>query len=226
MTQQPTLADQDSLVSSSEKHFQPLPGYATTPQPVNGEKPVPSRTLHIYHKGLTHAEGYILDSDNHTQLYRIEVKLCKPFSSKPQVEIFSNANKDDTSIATLHFHKFDQVTDIMIHGHAIAFRQAKFTSTTRSWPSAAAPGATFTWRCDKFWGGDFVCLDSQERLVAKLDSKHFTRTSSKEEGTVEVAWGVEGGLLDEIVVTGVGVIEARRRSRNASITAGSGVTGL
>ena len=71
-----------------------------------------------------------------------------------------------------------------------------------------------------------MCLDSQERLVAKLDSKHFTRTSSKEEGTVEVAWGVEGGLLDEIVVTGVGVIEARRRSRNASITAGSGVTGL
>ncbi|MCJ1279423.1 hypothetical protein MMC21_007247 [Puttea exsequens] len=197
------------------QHPQPLPGFATSPQPAYGQ-PVPqSRVLHVYHDGLTHRHSKVLDSDKQTVLYRIEVKLGAIITSKPQVEIFSAISNN--LVATLYFHKLSRGIDMTVHGQTTEIKKAGIMTTTCEFRSLAAQD-TMRWKRDGvFSGGDLLCLDSKEQLLAKFENSSF---ALKKEGKIELGPGVGGVLMDEIVTSGIAMIEQQRRRRNSSSAGG------
>lgn len=78
----------------------------------------------------------------------------------------------------------------------------------------------FKWKSDRvFNGGDMICLDQQEKVCAKFENSMW---AWQKDGKFEVGPFVNGVLMDEIVVTGLAMLEARRRQKRQSAAAGGG----
>lgn len=70
------------------------------------------------------------------------------------------------------------------------------------------------WKRDKiFSGGDMICLDQQQKVCAKFENSTW---ALKKDGKFEVGPFVSGVLMDEVVVTGLAMLEARRRENNSA----------
>ena len=82
----------------------------------------------------------------------------------------------------------------------------------------------FKWKRDNMFNwGDMICLDQQEKVCAKFENSMW---ALQKDGKFEVGPSVNGVLMDEVVVTGLAMLEARRRqsrsSAGASAAAGGG----
>ena len=69
-----------------------------------------------------------------------------------------------------------------------------------------------------FNGGDMICLDQQNKVCAKFQNSMW---ALKKDGKFEVGPFVDGVLMDEVVVSGLAMLEARRR-RAAASSGGAG----
>lgn len=70
-----------------------------------------------------------------------------------------------------------------------------------------------------FNGGDMTCLDRQDNVCAKFKSSTW---ALQKDGKFELGPFASGVLMDEIVVTGLAMLEARRRSNNSAAGASAG----
>ena len=194
--------------------YQPLPGYATSPLVPHGEEPPLSRTLHIENEGKLHSNSIIYDSDHQTRLYTTTLERSKSFSSKPDTTIYRTS--DNSVIATLYFHKFSGHIDVNIAGQKIEFNNDKAFSMDHDFRSPAL-GETLRWKRDgKWFGGGLICLNEREQPLATFE----TEKGSLRQGRLELGSGIEGPLMDEVVVCAVALAELARRTRDASVTAG------
>ena len=64
-----------------------------------------------------------------------------------------------------------------------------------------------------FSGGDMMCLDQQDKVCARFENSAW---ALRKDGKLKVGPFVSGVLMDEVVVTGLAMLEARRRSKNRS----------
>lgn len=62
-----------------------------------------------------------------------------------------------------------------------------------------------------------VCFDERQQRVAWYESSKW---AMHKDGKIGVEGGVEGGLVDEIVVTMVAMLEVKRRENDRSAAAG------
>lgn len=77
--------------------LQPIPGYATSPNPAHGEENASSRLLHIYRDGsMTHRKFRIVDSDKETLLYTFKIAGGGWYGKAPQIRIQSAATNAET----------------------------------------------------------------------------------------------------------------------------------
>lgn len=76
----------------------------------------------------------------------------------------------------------------------------------------------FKWKMDGlFNGGDMICLDQQDKVCAKFENSMW---ALQKDGKFEVGPFVSGVLMDEVVVSGFAMVEARRR-KNSRAAAGA-----
>ena len=76
----------------------------------------------------------------------------------------------------------------------------------------------FTWKsAHSLTRGDLICLDPQGMVCSKYESSTF---ALMKDGKFEIGPSVTGLMMDEVVVTGLAMLESRRRT-NKSIS-GSG----
>ena len=114
---------------------------------------------------------------------------------------------------------------MVIHNNPIALSASgKFTSA-HEWTSLVSTTdgrrMRFKWKnADIFDGGGMICLDQQDRVCAKFEKSMW---ALHKDGKFEVGPFVSGVLMDEVVVTGLAMLEAkRRRSRSAAGASAAG----
>lgn len=84
--------------------------------------------------------------------------------------------------------------------------------------SLATSGASFKWKKDGIIsGGDLVCLDERKQKVAWYEN---SKLALHKDGKIGLEAGVDGMLVDEIVVTLIAMIELKRRENARSAAAG------
>ena len=198
---------------------QPLPGYATSPDPSYGQPAASSRLLHIYREGFTQRHVRIVDSDKQTPLYNIDMNSGGLFSSKPHVKINAATGNQ---VGTITFHMMSSDMDLTIHNQSMLLKKAGFLSSAHEFNSVAT-GGSFKWKKDGFFsGGDMLCLDQREQMVARFQHSGW---AMKKEGKFELSPGVSGILMDEIVTSGVAMVEYLRRQRASSAGAAGAAGG-
>lgn len=67
--------------------------------------------------------------------------------------------------------------------------------------------------------GDMTCSDQWDRVYAKFESSGW---ALKKNGKFDVAPSVSGFLLDEVLVTGLAMLELKRRRDNAAAGSAAG----
>ena len=186
-------------------------------QQVQGRFPTIPGTLHLYKTGLTHSALHILDSDKQTCLYEIKTHSW----SSPDVSLYRPAaataapNNNPTLCGSAKFHTWSRTIDLQIGGDRPIPLQAHgiFTST-RTFESCVG---------ELRWKQDMRLLNAREELLATFKRVTAVSKWGRFEMTSRVADGGQR-LVDEIVLSGVALLEQNRREKNAS-AAGEAVGG-
>ncbi|KAI9793926.1 MAG: hypothetical protein M1816_007178 [Peltula sp. TS41687] len=183
------------------------------------------RVLHVYHEGMIHRRTSILDSDKNTLLYSIEQNSGSLFSSKPHMTIRAGASTN--VVGTITFHSISSAIDLVVHNQPIQLTSCGHFSSSHEFRSPSHGGATMKWKKDGILsGGDILCLDSNERVLARFDKNNWALAKSGRFEIVDPVLASGGRGLDELIVSGIAMLEYRRRKEAAS-GAGSGVaTGM
>ena len=174
-----------------------------------------SRLLHVYHSGTIHRKIQILGPEKTTVLYTVEPDSGGLFSSKPHLTVY----KADTNtvVGTATFHSFSETVDMVIHNSAISFSSSGIFTSAHEWTSLAGAigggqGMRFKWKMGGFLHGDDMrCSDQEDRVCAKFESSGW---ALKKDGKFEVAPSVGGALMDEVIVSGLAMLELQRRKKN------------
>ena len=75
----------------------------------------------------------------------------------------------------------------------------------------------FKWKSDKIWkGNDLVCLDQQEQVCARFEASSW---ALHKDGKFEVWPFVDGVLMDEVIVTGLAMVEMQKRTNRSVASA-------
>lgn len=178
----------------------------------------PSRFLHIYVEGLRGRRLNILDSDKTTPIYIVKSNSGSLFSSKPHMRICrppTSSSALETQIGSASFRAWGRTVD-MEFGSSTAFLKPKglFTRSTE-FQSSVGP---LTWQYDSVFRSAFRLVNAEGEWLARFEGITF---SWRKTGKLEIAGGVQWGpgLLDEIVISGVAMVEAERTRNNNSAAA-------
>lgn len=184
------------------------------PQPPTTSAPIP-RTLHIYREGLTQKRGTVYDSDKTTPLYLIRNSWAAGWSGKPNVEITSPGTGQ--VIATVTFHAWSRTVDFMLHGQALPMDPAGWFTRSYTFQS---PIGTLKWQKTGIWGYSLQCVTERGEWLARFDTAYF---SMRKEGRLEiVSRELPQMLVDQLVVTGIAMVEIEKRAHASAGASGGG----
>lgn len=176
-----------------------------------------SRVLHVGRVGWYYTQ--ILDSDKTTPLYTISNRYGN-MEPGPRMTI-SNAGNNSV-VGTVTIHPLSKNMDLVVHEKPICLEASSALTTGRVFSSQAAAGRRFKWAFDSAIFRDMMCMDDEDKVVAR-----FEGSSSLANGdnyfTVEP--GFEGELLEEILISGLAMME-RRAQRNRHGFGGTVVSGI
>lgn len=203
-----------SFPSQSEKRQQSSSSRAPSYQPQ--QPPPPSvqepRLLHIYLDGLTHRHLTIRDSDKRTPLYTVSANSGSIFSSKPHMRIF-RGSAQTTPIGTADFHNYSRTVDLTIQGRPVSMDASGLFTRSHVFQSSIGP---LQWEGDGIFSNDLVLVNERKEWLAKFHNSAF---AMGKEGKLEISNGeITGVFLDEIVVSGLAMIEHQRRRRNNNVS--------
>ncbi|MCJ1469551.1 hypothetical protein MMC07_008185 [Pseudocyphellaria aurata] len=180
-----------------------------------------SRMLHIYTEGFRGRRMNILDSDKSTPVYIVNKNSGGCFSSKPHMRFCRPPTPQsplEVQIGSASFHTWSRSVDLDF-GSSTSSLSSKgvFTRSTEFQSSVGL----LTWKHDTAFGNDLRLVNAEGNWLARFVGNVF---AWKKRGSLEISPGVNfgPGLLDEIVISGLAMVEAERRRRNAnSAAAGS-----
>ena len=176
-----------------------------------------SRAMYIYDEGFLSKDMFILDSDNISPLYTVEVRSF----DRPNMIIRSAT----AVVGTVDFQRYSSSIQIQVHGHPFTLESLGSWNSGFSYRSPSFNHDVKTWRSDGTWsGGDTICLDARGSLLAKVGD-HWNYSSGKR---LELtAWSIDGGpAVDEFVVVGMALIQSKRRKISRSGMAGGMAGGV
>lgn len=125
-------------------------------------------------------------------------------------------------VGTVTFHSMSSNMELTIHNKAVELSSSGMFTSAHQFVSLATQGK-YKWKNDGiFSGGDMLCLDAREQSVARYENSNWTM---KKEGKFELGAGVEGLLMDELVVSGIAMVAYGRRKNNSSSSAVSASAG-
>ena len=170
--------------------------------------------------GISRRRAHILDSDKKTVLYRIHANKGGLFSSKPHIKVQSGASHRE--VGTVTFHRMSTVIDLEIHHQTIPLlRLGLFTSAHRF--ESPASRNLLKWKRDGLLSGDdMVCVDRQQVLIARFERSKRPR---RKDGKFVISPGVEGRWLDEVMVSGLAMVQYHKRQKKRAAALSRGHVG-
>ncbi len=198
----------------------PSPGYAPSQSSANDKPLGIPRVLYIHHLGLSRRRAHILDSDKKTVLYRIRANKSGLFSSKPHITVQSAATR--RVVGTVTFHRTSTVIDLEIHHQNVPLlRLGLFTSAHR-FESPTRRGL-LKWKRDGLLSEDnMLCIDGQQLLIARFERSKRARWK---DGKFMISPGVEGRWMDEVVVSGLAMVQYHKRQKKRAAALSRGHVG-
>ncbi|MCJ1343467.1 hypothetical protein MMC31_001661 [Peltigera leucophlebia] len=166
-------------------------------------------TLDLYKTGFTHGTLHILDTDKQTRLYEIKTHSW----TSPDISLYRPAataaapNANPTLCGSAKFHTWSRTIDLQIGGNRpIPLQATGVFSSTRTFESCVG---------ELKWKKDMRLFNAREELLATFISVTAVSKWGRFEMTPLVA---EGGqrLVDEVVLSGVALLEQDRREEKAS----------
>ncbi len=122
-------------------------------------------------------------------------------------------------VGTVTFQSWSHNIELTIHNKPVELASRGMFTSAHHFMSSATHGI-FEWKNDgMFSGGDLLCLGRREQRVARFESSNWAR---KKEGKFELGYRVKGLLMDELVLSGIAMVEARRRNASGSAGASAG----
>lgn len=205
--------------TSAQSYSSGPPSYTASADPHS-----PPRLLHVYHSGMSHRNTQILGPDKTTVLYTIKISSGNLFRPKPNVTVYRGDM--GTVVGTATFRSLSRDIEMVIHDNPVALSPSGLLTSAHEWTSLAytAQGNSMRlkWKSDKFFnGGDMICLDQQGKVCAKFENSMW---ALRKDGKFELGPFVSGVLMDEVVLTGITMLELKRRNSNSSSSAASGGT--
>ncbi|RFU32942.1 hypothetical protein B7463_g3396, partial [Scytalidium lignicola] len=167
-----------------------------------------ARTLHIQFDNWKWRKGTILDSDQKTELYRIE---CH--TRAPQIIMYSlrDSVQSPESRGEVTMHAMTSRMDIRIHNEDIKLTSRGILKDGHSYTSPALEGAKLTWQSkSKLDYLNLLCLDENAMPVARTSFANSWKATKG--GTIELAGdGVvkDGRAMDKVVLTALAMIQQR-----------------
>lgn len=177
-----------------------------------------TRTLHLYKKGMTGRKAQILDSDKQTVLYEVDFRSFR----SADITLYRGSPKENPQgalVGTADFHSFSRTTDLKFGNSPVIplHAEALFTSS-RTFDSILGP---LKWQHDGGFSRTISLVNPRGEWFARFQ---FVTSLSKW-GRFEIAPGTpQGGerLLDEIVLSGLAILEMLRRRKRSSSGGGGG----
>lgn len=169
-----------------------------------------SRFLHIYVEGLTRRRMTIFDSDKTTPIYIVNSNSGGCFSSKPHMRFCrppTPSSTTETQIGSASFRTWSRAVELEF-GSSAVYLEPK-GALTRSTEFQSSVGL-LTWQHDSALGSDLRLVNAEGNWLARFEGNTFSLSKT---GKLEIAGGVQWGpgLLDEIVISGIAMVEAERR---------------
>lgn len=156
----------------------------------------------------------VLDNDNATELYHAESHI-----RKPHLNVKSAAT--GISLGTATFHCMSSRIDILVRGTPMTLEPCgTWGRKGHQFPSVALGGNTFLrWKHDKH-DQDLSCVDEQDVILARF---HFSNWSLTKVGKLELVGPMandyrEGGLMEEVLVTGLAMVQHAMTNKAAANT--------
>ncbi|KAL8995254.1 MAG: hypothetical protein Q9169_004960 [Polycauliona sp. 2 TL-2023] len=191
------------------------PNCATSPAAFPTPHP---RILQITREGFTQRTATIHEADGSTPAYYLKNSQSADWSfssSKPHIEITSAATGQ--IIGTVRFAMMSRTVELHVHGLPIALTSAGWMTRGYTFPSSSA--GSLKWEASGMMGNAFACTTERTEWLAKCDQSTF---SMRGRGTIEIVnRDLPQGLMDELVVTAVAMIELERRKAQQAAAAGS-----
>ena len=173
------------------------------------------RLLHIYRTSLLSHNLNILAPDKTTTAYTIRANSGSLFSSKPHMKIYRgipHPTTPDPPVGTVTFHTLTRTIDLTLHdGRPATLSHHGLFSCKYEFPSTIG---VLRWKTSSAFKNNLVCETvAGGEWVAKFDAASF---AVEKRGKFEiVSWDVGEEAVDEIVVSGLAVVEKRRREAAA-----------
>ncbi|MCJ1270502.1 hypothetical protein MMC22_010399 [Lobaria immixta] len=169
----------------------------------------PSRFLHMYKESSTDRRMAILDSDKTTPVY-----ILKYFGSKPQLGLCrppTPSSALEIQIGSVSFHTGHDTVDLELGTHAISLEKGHLARSTK-FQSSVGP---LTWKYDSALGDDMRLTNATGDSLARFESKKW---ALHKVGKLEVDGKAElgPGLLDEIVLSAMATVVAKKRKRGTA----------
>ena len=110
-------------------------------------------------------------------------------------------------VGTATFHNFSSTIDLELHGQPVACESTGIFGSAHEFKSGIG---LLYWKTNG-WGSDLILMTERKEWLAKFDANSF---SVDKRGRLEVVnRDIEGEGLDEIVVSGLAMMEYLRRRR-------------
>ena len=152
-----------------------------------------------------------MDSDKRTPLYRIDDNVSA--YQKPQVRIYSGATNAEIGTIAIHPLIFD--INVTIKMHLLKLRKQSHLLTTCYTFTSACTNQVYEWKGECMgWSGNMTCSNFQGHIVATYN---VTRFAMKKEGRFEIMQGIQGALMDEVVVSASAILLAKRRATSEAM---------
>lgn len=183
----------------------------------------PSRLLHFKVEGGKKRRITILDSDKTTPIYIVSSHALSLFGSKPHMHFYRPSTPSsalETHIGSASFHTWSRTVDLEFGSSRVSLKHKGPFTRSAQFQSTVGP---CTWEYKSILGSSIRLVNAEGNWLARLESKGCSQSKG---GKLEIAgivqWGP--GLLDEIVISGMAMVEADRKqsANNAAAAEASG----
>jgi hypothetical protein len=189
------------------------PSYETSAYPpLPHHTQAPSLTLNIKYESWRKSKIQVLAADNTTILYAINLGMRKPHMT-------IRSASSDATLGTVAFHSLTNRIDTTVNGSSIPLTSAGVLKNGHKWTSPARGNVEFIWK-SKLRNLDLTCVDERGVPIARFK---FPNWSLRKVGTFEMLGPdvAQGAIMEELLVTGMAMVEYTMGLVNVSVAAAS-----
>lgn len=206
---------------------QPIPNLGARPvmeqQPIPDPATLPPRILPLYRDGTWNSGMRLLDSDKTTVLYTANTHF-----RKPQLQITRPAPAGrapgavmEILVGSATFHSLSRTIDLQVGTSTILFEPAGLMRCAYFFHSRCSGVGRLKWEYPSTFSSNLELVTANGQWLARFV---HTRMAWTKKGSLEMAPGVEMGteLWDEVIVSGLAMLEVEKRRNRSSSSGGSG----